>query len=97
VFVGWHKSTTVKVLRTLFLDEALEIGSEEPRRVAVTAKGAVVTVEIDGRPLGTVPLRDPDILGGKIAMGIYNEQRGPGESEPYRVTFTDVDIWSLET
>jgi hypothetical protein len=96
VLVGWHKSTTVKVLRTIYLDEPFEVGSDEPRRITITAKGAMATIEIDGRLLGMVPLKDPDILGGKIALGIYNEQRGTGESEPYRVIFTDVDIWSLD-
>jgi hypothetical protein len=96
VYVGWHKSTTVKVLRTIFLNDAITIGSDEPRRITVMARGAVATIDIDGLLLGTVSLKDPDILGGKIALGIYNEQRGTGESEPYRVTFTDVDIWSME-
>ena len=49
----------------------------------------------DGRPLGAVPLTDPDIGGGRVLLGIFTEPAAAGHTRPYAVAFDWVDIYDL--
>jgi hypothetical protein len=53
--------------------------------------GTTVEVRCDGEPVGTVPLSDADITGGRVVLGIFTE-RNAAAYGPYAVAFIDVKI-----
>ena len=94
VSVGTHKSPGgVSTIRSFPLDQALVVGGT-PTRVTMTAVGAELRLELDGTALGTVSLADPEIVGGKVALGVYTDGDAPPVG-PYEAAFTNVRIWGL--
>jgi hypothetical protein len=94
VLVGWHKSTEVRVYRTFPLDKRIAV-NDPPTRIRVTASGDTAEITRDGVTLGTVTLDDPDIIAGKVALGIFTEEGGKAGPPEYKVAFNDVKIWRL--
>ncbi|BCJ56321.1 hypothetical protein Asp14428_77960 [Actinoplanes sp. NBRC 14428] len=95
VYVGTHKSTDIEVLKTIPLDDRpIGVGAP-PTTITMTVSGKTLEVLRDGELLGTVTIDDPDIRGGRVALGIYTEQYAP-QVGPYEVAFTDIKIWPVE-
>jgi predicted Ser/Thr protein kinase len=94
ILVGWHRSRKAEVMKTFPLDDHVEVG-EPPTRIRVAARGDTVEVFRDSEPVGTVSLTDPDIVKGKVILGIYTENHGGGQPPPYSVAFDNVRIWSF--
>ena len=45
--------------------------------------------------LGTVPVQEKDIHGGRVVLGIFTERNAPEEG-PYQVAFNDISIWPIK-
>jgi eukaryotic-like serine/threonine-protein kinase len=90
VLVGTHKDAVATVLRTFPLDDDPIRAGGPAARIAVTTVGSVLTVQKDGRDVGSVPLSDPDITGGRVVLGLFTDAAGG----PYEVAFDHVSIWS---
>lgn len=96
VMVGSHVTAHPAVYKTIPFDDPIEVGAREPTTIAVTASGDTIEVTRDGDPVGgPVTLPDEGIGTGRIVLGIFTEEPGPGHAPPYRVAYTDVKIWSL--
>ena len=93
ISVGTHKSADVTTIRSFPLDQPLIVGGE-PARIGLRAAGAELTLTRDGVSLGTVPLTDPEIAGGHVALGVYTDGDAP-PTGPYQVAFSHVRIWGL--
>jgi predicted Ser/Thr protein kinase len=94
VYVGTHKSADLKVYKTFPLDDA-PIGIGAPAtRITVTIVGDTLEVLRDGELIGSVPVRDEDIVGGRVMLGIYTERDAPIDG-PYEVVFNDIKIWPI--
>jgi predicted Ser/Thr protein kinase len=93
IYLGTHKDQTVGTTRTFPLDNPIAINGA-PTTIEVRAVGNQATILRDGAPVGTVPLADPLITGGKVVLGVYTE-RGAAETGPYEAAFTNVKIWGL--
>ena len=93
IYVGTHKSTDVVVYKTFPLDQPVGIGSA-PTRIGLRAVGDSVEVTRDGTAVGTVPLTDPQIAGGRLALGVFSDRDAPAAG-PYAVAFSDVRVWSV--
>ncbi|WP_067501671.1 serine/threonine-protein kinase [Actinoplanes sp. TFC3] len=95
VYVSTHKSADIEVLKTFPLDDT-PIGVDgPPTRITVTVDGSTLEVLRDGELVGTVSVTDKDIRGGKVGLGIYNEQYTYATG-PYEVAFTDIKIWPVK-
>ena len=94
VYVGTHKSADTQVYKTFPLDRPVGIGGR-PTRISVSAHGDRVQVSRDGERVGQVPLKDPDIDGGRVMLGIFTEPRDRGHVPPFEVAFDNVSVWSL--
>jgi hypothetical protein len=95
VLVGTHKDADAEVLRTFPLDGAPVPVGGPATRVTVTTRGGVAEVHLDGEPVGSVPLTDPDITGGRVVFGLFTEPKRDDHTPPYRVAFDRVDIYAL--
>jgi len=92
IFVGSHKSAGgVTTIRSFPLDQPLVVGAG-PSEIGLRAVGGIVEIERDGTPIGTVPLTDPEITGGRVLLGVYTEHGAP-QTGPYQVAFSNVRIW----
>ncbi|HEX5203061.1 MAG TPA: serine/threonine-protein kinase [Actinoplanes sp.] len=92
ISVGTHKSPGgVTTIRSFPLDQPLVVGGA-PARIALRAVGAELQLELDGSAVGTVPLTDPEITGGKLMLGVYTDGGVP-QTGPYEVAFSNVRIW----
>ena len=94
IYVGTHKSAATQVYKTIPLDRPLPAGHRSTR-ISVSARGDRVDVSRDGAPLAGVPLTDPDIVGGRVILGIFTEPRDRGHKPPFEVAFDNVSVWSL--
>jgi hypothetical protein len=95
VLVGTHKDATAEVTRTFPLGDAPLTISGPATTFTLNASDGVLEVLRDGRPLGAVPLTDPDIGGGRVLLGIFTEPAAAGHTRPYAVAFDWVDIYDL--
>jgi hypothetical protein len=94
IFVGTHKSQGgVTTIRTFPLGRPLVVGAAATE-IGLRAVGSELQLERDGAKLGTVPLTDPEISGGRVLLGVYTE-RGVPQTGPYEVAFSNVRIWGL--
>ena len=94
ISVGTHKSPgRVTTIRSFPLDQPLIVGGE-PARLGLRAVGGELELTRDGVSLGMVPLNDPEITGGRVALGVYTDGGVP-QIGPYEVAFSDVRIWGL--
>jgi hypothetical protein len=94
VLAGTHKDATARALRTFPLDTPVVLGGPAAR-ITVTTRDDVLEVTRDGRPVGTLPLTDPEITDGYLALGIFTEPRAAGHTPPYAVAFDHVDVYAL--
>jgi serine/threonine protein kinase len=97
VLVCTHKGNKVEVLRTLPLDTAIPLGGA-PTQISLTVSGDSLTILLDGMQIGPgpVPLDDPDMVSGRVALGLYTEELGgPARTKPYEVTFDHVSVRRL--
>jgi hypothetical protein len=95
VYVGTHKGEVIEVLKTFPLDDAA-IGLGAPAtRITVSIVGEVLEVLRDGELVGTVPVQDKEITGGRVVLGIYTERSAPVQG-PYAVAFNDVKVWPID-
>ncbi|MFF5288270.1 serine/threonine protein kinase [Paractinoplanes globisporus] len=93
ISVGTHKSQGVTTIRSFPLDQPLVVGGD-PARIGLEAVGGELRLERDGVLVGTVPLNDPEITGGRVALGVYTDGGVP-QAGPYEVAFSNVRIWGL--
>ncbi|GIM88220.1 hypothetical protein Ato02nite_000130 [Paractinoplanes toevensis] len=93
IYLGTHKDQAVATIRTFPLDAPIAIGAA-PTTIEVRAVGNQATVLRDGVEVGTVPLTDTQITGGRVLLGVYTE-RGAAEDGPYDVAFSNVKVWGL--
>ena len=94
ISVGTHKSSgRVTTIRSFPLDQPLIVGGD-PARIGLRAIGGELELTLDGVSLGTVPLSDPEIVGGRVALGVYTDGGVP-QAGPYEVAFSNVRIWGL--
>ncbi|MEU7906773.1 serine/threonine-protein kinase [Actinoplanes sp. NPDC049118] len=94
VYVGTHKSTELKVYKTFPLDDnAIGVGAPAIR-ITVSIVGETLEVLRDGELVGSVPVQDKDITGGRVVLGIYTERDAPLQG-PYEVAFNDIRIWPI--
>jgi hypothetical protein len=94
ISVGTHKSPgRVTTIRSFPLDQPLIVGGDAAR-IGLRAVGGELELTRDGTSLGTVPLSDPEIVGGRVALGVYTDGSVP-QAGPYEVAFSDVRIWGL--
>ncbi|MFI5898163.1 serine/threonine-protein kinase [Actinoplanes sp. NPDC051513] len=92
ISVGTHKSPGgVATIRSFPLDQPLVVGGA-PARIALRAVGNELQLERDGSAVGTVPLADPEIVGGRLMLGVYTDGGVP-QTGPYEVAFSNVRIW----
>jgi eukaryotic-like serine/threonine-protein kinase len=95
ILIGTHKSATARALQTFPLAEPLAVRGTAAR-ITLTVRGGVAEVARDGRPVGAVPLTDPDIAaGGRIVLGLFTEPKDDAHTEPYAVAFDHVDFYTL--
>ena len=74
-------------------DDPVGIGAP-PTTISLTVAGSTVQVVREDELIGTVPLTDTDLTGGRLVLGIYTERNAP-EQGPYAVAFNDVKIWRI--
>jgi hypothetical protein len=95
IYVGTHKSATTEVYRTFPLyGDPIPLDGP-PTRITVEAAGDTVEVLRDGVRVGRVPLRDTEITGGRVLLGVFSEQH-PVAPGPFQVVFEDIKIWTLD-
>nr|WP_296074156.1 serine/threonine-protein kinase [uncultured Actinoplanes sp.] len=90
LYVGTHKNQQVDVFRTLPLETPLAVGATATR-VRLRLAGDQLEVSLDGVPLGTAPLDDPDITGSALLLGVYTD-RGAPENGPFSVAFDHIEV-----
>jgi len=94
VYVGTHKSTETAIYKTFPLDDG-PIGVGAPAtRITVSIVGDILEVLRDGELVGSVPVQDKEIVGGRVVLGIYTERNSP-VAGPYEVAFNDIKIWPI--
>ena len=93
IYVGTHKGTAVEVYKTFPLEVPLGIGSA-PTRIGLRAVGDTVELSREGTVIGSVPLTDPEITGGRLLLGVFTEGDAP-VAGPYTVAFDDVQVWGV--
>ncbi|GAA2660176.1 serine/threonine protein kinase [Paractinoplanes durhamensis] len=93
IYLGTHKDQLVATTRTFPLDIPIGV-NEAATTIEIQALDGQATVLRDGVQVGTVPLADPEITGGRVLLGVYTE-RGAPEEGPYDVAFSNVRIWGL--
>jgi eukaryotic-like serine/threonine-protein kinase len=91
VLVGTHKDVEADVYRTFPLATPVAAGGPAAR-ITVRTTETAVTVERDGAVIGTVPLTDPTITTGRLALGIFTEAADPAHVGPYGVTFDHIVV-----
>ena len=90
IYMGTHKSSGgVKTIRTFPMDQPLSDGE-----IGLRAVGDTVEIARDGEVLGSAPLTDSEITGGKVLLGVSTEAGVP-QHGPYEVAFSNVRIWGL--
>ena len=94
VLAGTHKDATARALRTFPLDTPV-VANGPAARITVSTRDDVLEVTRDGRPVGTLPLTDPEITDGYLVLGIFTEPRAAGHTPPYAVAFNHVDVYGL--
>jgi len=94
VLAGTHKDATARALRTFPLDTPV-VANGPAARITVSTRDDVLEVTRDGRPVGTLPLTDPEITDGYLVLGIFTEPRAEGHTPPYAVAFDHVDVYGL--
>jgi predicted Ser/Thr protein kinase len=95
ISVGTHKSPGgVSTIRSFPLDQPLIVGGA-PARIGLRALGNHLELQRDGVSIGAMDLDDPEIIGGKVALGVYTDGGVPPIG-PYQVAFSDVRIWGLQ-
>jgi predicted Ser/Thr protein kinase len=95
IYVGTHKNSDVVVYKTFPLyDDPIAIGAP-PTAISLTVAGQSIQILRDDQLIGTVPLVDKEINGGRVVLGIYTERNAP-EQGPYAVAFNDVKIWRID-
>jgi eukaryotic-like serine/threonine-protein kinase len=92
--VGTHKDADAEVYRTFPLDDPIDIGGP-PTKITLNVLGDTVEVLRNDAPVGTVPLTDKDITGGRVVLGIFTEPAGPAHTPPYAVAFDHITIRAL--
>ncbi|WP_229074078.1 serine/threonine-protein kinase [Actinoplanes sp. DH11] len=93
IYVGKHKRDgSVPVLKTFPLAEPIALKAA-PTEISLIVIGETVQVLRGGVLVGSVPLTDPEMLTGRLYLGVFNE-RNAKKRGPYEVAFTDVRIWS---
>jgi hypothetical protein len=95
IYLGTHKDQAITTTRTFPLDSPLTVGGE-PTTIQIRVVGTEATILRDGVEIGTVPLTDPGITGGRVLLGVYTE-RGAAETGPYEAAFSNVSIWGLNS
>jgi predicted Ser/Thr protein kinase len=95
ILVGTHKQAAAEVIKTLPLADAPVAIGGPPTRITLITRGGAVEVLRDGRPLGSVPLTDQEITGGRVLLGIFTEPAGDDHDPPYAVAFEQVDVYGL--
>jgi hypothetical protein len=91
VLVGTHKDVVADVDRTFPLAAPVAIGGP-PVKITVRTDETSVTVDRDGTLIGTVPLTDPTITSGRLALGIFTEAADPTHVGSYGVTFDHIVV-----
>jgi eukaryotic-like serine/threonine-protein kinase len=92
IYVGTHKSEGgVTTIKSFPLDQPLVVGAA-PTEIGLRVVGPELQLERDGGSLGTVPLTDPQITGGRVLLGVITE-RGVPQQGPYEAAFSNVRIW----
>jgi hypothetical protein len=86
---GVGDGATVKVLRTMALDEPIPL--DTATRISVSARGTTITVERDGQRVGTVD--DGTLTQGRVVLGIF--PNAGEEKPPFRVVFSNVEVRAL--
>ncbi|GAA3345968.1 hypothetical protein GCM10020358_55140 [Amorphoplanes nipponensis] len=95
VYVGTHKSDVTEVYKTFPLDDRpIEVGAPATL-ITVSIVGETLEVLRDSELLGSVPVQDKDISGGRVVLGIYTERSAPVKG-PYAVAFNDIKLWPIE-
>jgi predicted Ser/Thr protein kinase len=94
VLAGTHKSAAAQVLQTFPLDSPVAIGGPATR-ITVTTRDVALEVARDGRSVGAMPLADPDIGSGYVALGLFTEPGDARHTSPYAAAFDHVDIYTL--
>ena len=96
ILLGTHKHVLAEVISSFpNRDDPIVVGGPVTR-IRVTARGDRMTVERDGRVLGSMAMTDPEITRTKIYLGIFTEEPSTEHAPPYRVAFSDAKIWSLD-
>jgi len=94
IYVGTHKNSDVLVYKTFPLDGD-PIGVDgPPTKITLTVAGSAVEIVRDDELVGTVPLVDKELTGGRVALGLFTERNAP-EKGPYQVVFNDIKIWRV--
>ncbi|MCA2217800.1 serine/threonine protein kinase [Jidongwangia harbinensis] len=96
VYVGTHKDADVEVYRTFPLDGAPVPVGGPSTRITLTTRDGFAEVQRDGKVVGSVPLTDPQITGGRVVLGLFTEPEQADHIPPYRVAFDQVDIYALD-
>jgi hypothetical protein len=92
--VGTHKDAATAVLRAFPQDDPVVIGGPATR-ITLRTHGDLLEVARDGQPVGSVPLTDEEITGGRVLLGIFTEPADQGHPPPYSVAFDQVDVYGL--
>jgi len=95
VYVGTHKGDVIGVLKTFPLDDAPITVGAPATRITVSIVGELLEVLRDGELVGTVPVQDKEITGGRVVLGIYTERSAPVKG-PYEVVFNDIKVWPID-
>jgi hypothetical protein len=89
----WHGKGGRTALRTYPLDRPIDVGAAFQLGVEIRGQDAVLVR--DAEVVGTLPLRNrPPADGGHLRLGVHGDPATG--AAPYRVTFRDVTLYSLE-
>ncbi len=95
ILVGTHKDATAAVLKTFPLADAPVVIGGPATRITLSTSDGVLDVARDGLSLGSVPLTDPEITGGRVLLGIFTDPAAADHTPPYAVAFDQVDVYDL--
>ncbi len=89
----WRGTGGATTLRTYPLDRPIEL--DAAFQLGVEIRGSDAVLVRDAEVVGTLPLRNrPPVDGGYLRLGVHGDPTAG--SAPYRVTFRDVTLYSLE-